>query len=247
MFWRYLKIGVGRSLKNKFFPTINIVGLSLGITVCLLILMYIVNELSYERFQKNRHNIYRIAVEWGTEGSKMKFAGSMPALAPAINLQIPEVKLAIRIRKDYDATFKNTEGQEIKEENSFFADQGVFEIFSFNLKNGDPENSLVNPYSVVVSERISKKYFGNADPLGRELLYHNTPFKITGIMDNIPENTHLNCDFLVSYSTLKAMGEKIEQPWNQWGDDLTYILMKDKVNANSMIPKLKELLFEKHW
>jgi hypothetical protein len=76
--------------------------------------MYIVNELSYESFQKNKQNIYRIAIEWGTEGNVMKFAGSMSALAPAINSQIPEVETAIRIRKIYDGSVKNNDGQEIK-------------------------------------------------------------------------------------------------------------------------------------
>ena len=92
-------------------------------------MMFIVNELSYERFQKNRKNIYRIAVEWGSEGSKMKFAGCMPALAPAINSQIPEVESAVRMKKDYDAAIKDKNNLEFKEENLFFADPGVFGIF----------------------------------------------------------------------------------------------------------------------
>jgi putative ABC transport system permease protein len=244
MFRNYLKTAVNILVKNKFFSTINILGLAMGITVCLLILVYVVNELSYERFQKNRKNIYRLALEWGTEGNKMKFAGSMPALAPAINSQIPEVESAIRIRKSYDAKIKNKDNQEIKEENLFFADPSVFQIFSFSLKEGNPDNALVDPFSVVISKKIATKYFDSADPLGQVLTYNDTPLKITGIMDDIPENTHLNCDFFVSYSTLKAMGETVDKPWNQWGDDLTYILMKEKIPASVIIPKLNDLLLK---
>jgi len=244
MFRNYLKIAISRLVKNKFFPTINIIGLSLGITAYLLIMMYIINELSYESFQINRQDIYRIAAKWGNEGNVMKFAGSMPALAPAINEQIPEVEVAVRIRKDYDAIIKNKDGKEIREENLFFADQGVFDIFSFYLKQGDIKNALADPFSVVISEKMATKYFGSGDASGQTLLYNDSPLKITGIMHNIPENTHLKCDFLVSYSTLKALGKISDHPWNSWGDDLTYILMKKGVPANSIITKLDELLLK---
>jgi putative ABC transport system permease protein len=242
MFRNYLKTAISILVKNKFFSSINIIGLTLGITASLLILMYVVNELSYESFQKNRHDIYRIALEWGSEGNKMKFAGCMPALASAINLQLPEVEIAVRLKQDYDAVITNSEKQEIREENLFFADSGVFKVFSFKIREGNSENALADPYSMVISKKMANKYFGAADPLGQQLTYHNTPFKITGIMDDIPENTHLRCDFLVSYSTLKAMGQAPEQPWNQWGDDLTYILMKNHGLVSSIIPKLDDLL-----
>ncbi len=242
MFRNYLKTAVNVLVKHRFFSSINIIGLALGITASLLILMYVVNELSYESFQKNKNNIYRIALEWGNEGNIMKFAGSMPALAPAIELQMPEVEKAIRVRKDYDAVIKNRDNQEITEHNLFFADQGIFQVFSFNMTEGNTENALLDPFSVVISKKIANKYFGNTDPLGQELSYHDIPLKITGLMDNIPENTHLKCDFLVSYSTIKAMGQGSEQPWNSWGDDLTYILMKKNVPVYSIIPKLDDLL-----
>jgi len=242
MFRNYLKTAVNVLVKHRFFSSINIIGLALGITASLLILMYVVNELSYESFQKNRNNIFRIALEWGTEGNLMKFAGSMPALAPAINLQIPEVEKAVRIRKDYDAVIKNKDNQEIREENLYFADQGIFQIFSFNMIEGNKGNALLDPFSVVISKKTATKYFGSSDPLGQELSYHDTPLKITGVMENIPENTHLYCELLVSYSTLKAMGQESEQPWNTWGDDLIYILMKKNVPVNSIIPKLDDLL-----
>jgi putative ABC transport system permease protein len=242
MFRNYLKTAINIMLKNRFFSSINIVGLALGITACLLILMYVVNELSYESFQKNRHNIYRIALEWGSEGNKMKFAGCMPAVAPAINSELPEVEIAVRLKHDYDAIIKNSDKQEIKEENLFFADSGVFKIFSFNIIEGNREKVLADPFSIVISKKMANKYFGDADPLGQQLTYHDTPLNITGIMDDIPENTHLKCDFLVSYSTLKALGQAAEKPWNQWGDDLTYILMKNRGSVSSIIPKLDDLL-----
>jgi putative ABC transport system permease protein len=242
MFRNYLKTALSNLRRNKFFSSINILGLALGITANLLIMMYIVNELSYENFQKNRKNIYRVDVEWGKEGNRMKFAGCMPALAPVLTSEIPEVLSAVRIKKDYDAVLKNRANQEIKEENFFFADPSVFDVFSIYFREGDRVNALTDPYTVLISRRTAAKYFSTVDPLGQTVSYHDTPLKVTGIFDDIPENTHFRCDFLVSWSTLKAMGDYPEQPWNSWGDALTYILLKDNITAISLVPKLDQLL-----
>jgi len=242
MFRNYLKTAVSNLRRNKFFSSINILGLALGITASLLILMYIVNELSYENFQKNRKNIYRVDVEWGKEDSRMKFAGCMPALAPALVSEIPEVLSAVRIKKDYDAVLKNRDDHEISEANFYFADPAVFDVFSIYLREGDRISALSDPYTVVISKSMAVKYFASANPLGQTVSYHDKPLKITGIFDDVPENTHFKCDFLVSWSTLKAMGDYPDQPWNSWGDALTYILLKDNVPAGSLVPKLDQML-----
>lgn len=212
-------------------------GLAIGMAVCLLMLMYVVNEISYEDFHQKKNRIYRIAVEWGTEKGKMKFAGSMPALAPALNSQIPEVEKAIRIQKDYDAIIVNQAKEEIKEDNLFFADAAIFDIFSFNLLQGDGATALIEPFSVVISEKQAQKYFGEKLPIGNYLNYGDTPLKITAIMEDVPVNTHLNCEFLVSYSTLEALGKDFNQPWNQWGEDMTYVLLKNNASTTSLIKK----------
>jgi putative ABC transport system permease protein len=242
MFKNYLKTAINALRNNKGFSFINIMGLTLGITVSLLILMYVVNELSYESFQKNRKNIYRIALDWGTEGNTMKFAGSMPALALAIDSQLPEVKATARIKKDYDASFKNSDNQKISEPNTFFADPGVFKIFTFPLVEGNEKSALSDPFSVVITEKTARKYFGENDPLGKEMWYKDSPLKVTGIMKDLPENTHLQCDILISFPTLKALGQASQYPWNQWGEDLTYILLDNNVPAKTLIPKLDDIL-----
>jgi putative ABC transport system permease protein len=242
MLTHYIYTGFGMLKKNKFYSLINIIGLGVGITVSLLILVYILNEMSYERFQKNRDNIYRINLLWGSEGSEMKFAGAMPALAPAINAEFPEARLAVRIRRDYGAVITTSDNQEISESNFFFADSGLFDVFSINLVRGNPKTVLAEPYSIVLSESMAKKYFGTTDPVGKVLNFNKTPLKISGIISDLPPNTHFRSDFLVSFITLRSMGKNFDQPWNQWGEDLTYVLMKDQVAGAAMLPKLKELL-----
>jgi putative ABC transport system permease protein len=137
MFKSYLKVAFRNAKKSRTFSMINITGLSIGMTVCLLMLMYVVNEMSFENFHQNKDNIYRIVLNWGTEESKMKFAGSMPAIAQAVEAQIPEIRKAIRIRRNYEAVLINSQNQPIKEESVFFADPGIFDIFSFQLYKGD--------------------------------------------------------------------------------------------------------------
>ena len=244
MLRNYLKTAINSIFKNKFFSSINILGLTLGIAVSLLILMYVVNELSYENFHANRKNIYRVTLDWGTPGNVTKFAGSMPALAAAIDSQIPEVKSVARIRKSYDAVIKTKDNQEIREKNLFYADPDVMKIFSFSFLEGIPTDALDEPFTAVITKRTGEKYFGSADPLGKELSLNNIPLRITGIIDDVPENTHFFCDILVSYSTLKSTGQMSEQPWNQWGEDLTYVLLSSNESAASIIPELNDLLIE---
>jgi putative ABC transport system permease protein len=242
MFKNYIKIAFRNMFKFKIFSTINVFSLAIGMAACLLMLMYVVNEISFENFHHNKNRIYRIATEWGQEESKMKFAGSMPALAPALNSQIPEVEKAIRIQRDYGAVIINQAKEEIQEDNLFFTDPAIFDIFSFNLVEGDKATALRDPFSVVLSEKQASKYFGSNSPIGEYLDYGDTPLKITGLMENVPINTHLNCEFLVSYSTLKALGKVFDKPWNHWGDDLTYVLLKQNVSPTSLLKKLDELL-----
>ncbi len=134
-------------------------------------------SLSFENFQKNKDRIYRIAVEWGNDGNAMRFAGAMPAIAPAVNDQLPEVETAVRIKKDYDATIKNSDDQQFEEDELYFADPGIFDVFSFNLLQGDSKQVLTEPYSMVISKERAQKYFGNINPVGTKTNVQRLPGK----------------------------------------------------------------------
>lgn len=244
MFKNYIKVAIRTSIRSKFFSLINITGLVIGMTVCLLILVFVISELSYENFHFNRDRIYRICLEWGKEENKMKFAGSMPAIAPVFEAQIPEVIKATRIRKDYDAVIIDTDNHPVEEENLFFADPAVFDIFSFKLKKGDKSSVLVKPFTAVISQSVARRFFGDITPLGETLKYGDFPLKITGIMEDVPTNTHLNCEILVSYSTRKALNQYPEKPWNHWGDDFTYLLLPDNVDLKALAQKMNDLLLQ---
>jgi len=242
MFGNYLKIAFRNFRRNKGFSIINILGLAVGMAASLLMLMYVISETSFENFHKNRDRIFRTMLEWGTDQSKMVFSGSMAGLAPALNAEFPEVERAVRIRPNQDAIFLNDKRDETSEENIFFSDPELFDIFSFDLVQGDKSTALAEPFSLVLTESQAKKYWGAENPMGQMLQYGNSPLKVTGVTKDIPANTHLNCQFLISYSTLEALGKASQEQWNQWGDDYTYLLLKENASITSVIPRLDALL-----
>lgn len=242
MLRNYLKVGLRNLRRTTFFSLINITGLAIGMAGTLMILMYVANELSYENFHKNRKQIYRLSVEFGEKGNTMKFAGAMPALAPAAIEEFPEVLNAVRFYRDEHAVIQN-QNQKFSEPNVFFADSSVFDVFTFPLVEGRAETSLSEPFSVVLTISEAAKFFGHVNPIGKTLLYNNEiPLKITGIMQDIPANTHLNCEYLISFSSLQSLGKLREQPWKVFGDIYTYLYLGKDTNISQITQKIFSLL-----
>ncbi len=242
MFKNYVKTAVRNIFRTKAFSLINIIGLAIGMAGTLLILMYITSELSFENFHKNRKHIYRVYVEFGDEGNKMTFAGAMQALGPALVENFPEVDNAVRFEQDDHSKFEYN-NKTFLEKNLFFADPAVFEIFSFTMLEGSPQTALNEPFSIVITEESAQKLFGEESPLGKMLLYNSEfPVKVTGIMKNLPSNTHLKCDYLLSFSSLESLGRIHDRPWNVFGDTYTYLLLKDNTKIENFVPKIHGLL-----
>ena len=242
MFKNYIKTAVRNLFRTKVFSLINIVGLAIGMAGTLLILMYVTNELSFENFHKNRKHIYRVSVEFGDEGNRMNFAGAMPALGPALVENFPEVENAVRFVKD-DHPILEYNRQTYHEQNYFFADPTVFDIFSFKLLEGSPETALKEPFSIVIAQEFAKKIFEDEQPLGKTILYNSEfPAKVTGIIKDIPANTHLKCDYIMSFSSLESLGRMPDKPWNVFGDTYTYVLVNKNTSMNDFKPKIQNLL-----
>jgi putative ABC transport system permease protein len=242
MFKNYIKIAFRNIKKHLGFSFINIFGLAVGMTVCLLMLMYVVNEISYDDFHEKGDRIYRLACDWGTEGSKMKFAGSMPAFAPALNAEIPEIEAAARIRHNSEMIILGAQNEKYKQSQIFHADPEMFDIFSWKLLEGDTSSILADPFSVVVTQKIAKKYFNNDDPIGKTLDIDGNLYRVTGLLEDFPPNTHLACEILISYETIHSLDEYPSQPWTQWGDDLTYFVLKENSSLDSVADKVNALL-----
>jgi putative ABC transport system permease protein len=240
MLRNYLKITFRNLFKNKLYSLINIFGLSLGMAGSLIILVYVSNELSYESMHKNADNIVRVSVGFD---NGMTLAGSMPGIGPAAVDEIPGINACVRFRKFDNAKVK-AGGRDFIENNFFFADSNVFNVFTFPFIEGNPAGALNSPNSVVISRRTAEKYFGTENAAGRSLTVDDKyNFIVAGVIDDPPQNTYLKCDFIAPYS--KAVDIfNIKQVWEQWGQDYTFLYMKKKYSTGELETRLGRLLTE---
>jgi len=222
MFRSYFKIAFRRLQKNKIYTSVNIIGLTVGIASCLLIGLFIINELSYDRFNKNSDRLVRMVMQYD-EGGKEKVALTGTKVGPQIKRTFSQVQSFVRIING-SAIVKS--GEVIYDEKRFlYADSSFFSMFSFPLMRGDIKTALDAPNKVVLSESSARKYFGNADPIGKTLrINDNKDFLVTGIVGDAPENSQIKYDFIASFTTLEASkGE-------EWftANYITFLLLKDK-------------------
>ena len=226
-----------RSIKrNLSFSLINISGLSIGLTLVIILLTWLQFELSFDKFHINADRIFRVVVEFEREKSPDKFANTPAPLGEALKKDIPEVVEYVRLGY-LDRVLVNYENEQFWE-NIDLADPSIFKIFSFKLLSGDPETALNNPGSLILSETKAKKYFGNRNPLGQTLLLgdNKTPYIITGVMKDVLANSQLQFDFLSPFSE-----DKNNQSWGMWNYP-TYILARSEGSFRSISDKLPEVV-----
>ncbi len=236
MLKNYLKITSRNILKYRSFSFINISGLALGISCCLLILIYVMDELSYDRYHEKAENIYRIVTEGLISGTPLNAATTPVPAGPAITADFPEVLDYVRFFQD-GCSVKY--GEKIFDESDFcYADNSVFDIFSFELILGDRETALKVPYTLVITEEMAEKYFGDKDPIGESLrIDNNDDYTVTGIIRKPPVNSHFSFDILASFDTLYDLGTAKADFWGQISY-YTYILIEDDADYLELNNKL---------
>lgn len=226
MFKNYLKIAFRNLLRHKLYSLINVLGLALGMACCLLIILFIQDELSYDRFHEKAGQIYRVAkIEKRNEGV-VNYPLVFPVVAPKLQEDFPEVLNAVRFEPRL-SVLVNRENKQFLEQRFFYADSNVFDVFTFPLIKGDPKIALKEPYTLVLSEETAEKYFGSQDPLGQTLTIDNKhDYKITGVLKNIPHNSHMKFDFLASMATEEAENPRYGKLW-AWSCYTYLLLPKD--------------------
>ncbi len=246
MLKNYLKIALRNIKRQKGFSFINIAGLSIGIAAVILILLYVQYELSFDRFHENVDRIYRVAQEFPDYHQGKNQAAITPApLAHAIVEEYPEVISATRFVKSTETLLIYGE-KSFLENNFYFTDPQTFEIFSFKLLKGDLKTALDDPYSIIVSEQMAEKYFGDEEPLGKTISYKGShDFTVTGILKNIPRNSHLTMDFIASFETYKLLTGTDFSKWYM-SSLYTYLLLREDADPLQLESKLPALL-EKYW
>ena len=240
MIKNYFKIAWRNLKRNKFISFINLFGLTVGLCCCLLITLYILNELSYDRYNKNANNIYRIErtfLNAETGALSLELGAVAPPFGPLLQNDFKDIKKLTRVLATGTSAIKY--GDNIfNQDNVFFADENLFDIFDFKVTKGNVAKSLNDPYSVMLTEETAEKYFGNDDPMNKVIRLNNQyDFKVTGIYKALPANAHWHPDVMISFSTLKdsaIYGEK--NLMNNWGNNAfyTYLLLPEHYNPKKL-------------
>lgn len=240
MFRNYLKTAIRNILKNKLFSSIHILGLAISVAASVLILTYVQFEKSYDRFIPNSERIYRLRYERTSEdGSAVRFASCAPPAASRIQGQYPEVENIGRLFHYENVVSRDT--RQFTEERMFFADPRFLEIF--NIRTIAGQNTLSEPNQMMISRTMARKYFSEENPIGQHLKVNGkVDYKVVGVFDDRPQNTHLKIDILLAFENLLDLyGPDYHESWGQTGM-YTYILLKKGADPAALEKKFVDLV-----
>jgi len=241
MIRNYLKIALRNIRRHKGYSFINIAGLAIGMACCILILLWVQDELSYDRFHENGSDIYRVIQDIKFADHDTTWAITQGPLGPSLAADFPEIINATRIT---GRRFRLTYDDKSFDEILGMADGSIFEMFTFPLVKGDSATALSDPHSIVITEEMAEKYFGNEDPLGKTIKADNQwDFQVTGILKEVPHNSHLKFDFLIPF----IFGRELNYTVDRWGNSQfrTYVQLQKGAPVEGVIQKISGYLFEK--
>jgi putative ABC transport system permease protein len=247
MLWNYLKVTWRNIRRYKGYSFINIVGLAVGLTSCILILLWVQDELSYDRFHTSADDLYRIVAEWRKTEPATHYWPVCAPLAPALKEEFPEIIRATRFTRLRRGQLVKFGDKNFTEAQICLTDPDFFEMFTFPFIQGDVQTALSNPDSFVLTEEMAAKYFGTENPLGKTLNINNEyDFTVTGVIKNIPHNSHLQFDFLASFVRI----EDFERAWavlDNWtlSGFATYVQLDKNASRVELTDKIANYL-QKH-
>jgi len=227
MFKNFLKVAIRSIFRQKIYSLINIIGLAIGLASSILITVFIVHELSYDQFHSKNEQIYRLCVKGKMGEQDMNMAYTAMPTSEAFMRELPEIINACRVSS---------------EDGFLWADSTFFELFDFKLLAGDPEQALKEPKTIVLSEDMATKYFGEENPVGQSITVFNdsTLYRITGIIENCPENTHMEYNFLVSFHSRRDASRTFWLSHNIH----TYFLLADEVDIEGLTEKIQPVMLK---
>jgi putative ABC transport system permease protein len=248
MIFGFIKLSLRKIWNELSFSLLSIAGLSLAAVSCTVILLYVAYERSFDTFRSP--DVYRVIlrsvenyVEAGTSPQ------IMPALAPALKTDVPEIKSAVRLA--HTGPFMadpvmQYQDKKFRENKIYFADNGFLSMFSYNMISGSVQSALAQPNQVAISKSIAEKYFGKEDPIGKTLTFHRgeraaKDIVVTGVFEDVPTNSHLHSDFLISFATI---GFDLDQNW-EWGNFYTYVEVTHGTDAKTVESKIPAMI-KKH-
>ncbi|HEX6428377.1 MAG TPA: ABC transporter permease, partial [Niastella sp.] len=238
----YIRVALRNLKRNLGFTVLNLVGLSLGLIVALLIMFYVVDEWSYDRYNVNADRIYRINTDVKFGSNVQSFAQGSPAIGEALVRTFPEVENSVRLAQDEGERFKKGD-MVILEDRVAYCDPQLFDVFTLSGIEGDLRTALKEPNSVVITESTAKKYFNQTDVVGQTLTIlgdsgHTTIEKITAVIRDIPRESHFNFDFFLSMTSLSQSHDINFNSLNF----TTYLLLKPGADAKKLEAKFPAFL-----
>jgi putative ABC transport system permease protein len=234
MIKNYIKTAFRGLMKNKGFTFINVFGLALGLATCLLIVFYVFDELSFDRFNTKADRIYRVNNEIKFGGTENSYAVCPAPAAAALKADFAEIEQVARFR-DRGGNQVKKGNKNIVEDRMVYADNSIFSVFTLPMISGSTQNALTEPHTVVITERMAKKYFDRTNVVGQTLTFNDTSlYKVTAVIKDLPKQSHFNFDFFISMPTID---ESREDVWfnNNFN---TYILFKEGVDVKKFATKL---------
>ncbi|WP_342645983.1 ABC transporter permease [Mucilaginibacter sp. CSA2-8R] len=235
----YIRLAWRSLQKNKAFAIINVLGLALGLATCLPILLYVIDELSYDRISPDANRIYRVNADIKFGGNASSYAITPPPLAAALLGNYPEVQQVVRLYHDFGLRLKKGD-ENIQEEKIIYADPGIFKFFNLPMLAGNARSALTEPNTVVITESTAKRYFKSVQAaIGQTLLAEDQlNLKVTGVISDLPSQLHFNYDFFISFATRPEY--KITN-WFSYNVN-TYVLLKPNANAQTLQSKFPALI-----
>ncbi|UCE22022.1 MAG: ABC transporter permease [Candidatus Aminicenantes bacterium] len=236
MFKNYLVFTARLIKRDKFHYFLNFLGLSIGIACSIIIMMFLRNELTYDQYHENAENIYRISSNYVTSGKPLLYATTSPALGPRLKEEYPEIKDFVRVLPLPELLFRQGD-RRFYQERIVFADSSILKVFTYPLLQGDTETCLKDPNSIVLTQSLARRYFGDENPLGKVIQVENQDdLIVTGVIKNPPRNSHIPIEGFISFSSWGmdelALDVSMYEP-----SGYTYILLPEKYNLTTFYEK----------
>ncbi|HPI87097.1 MAG TPA: ABC transporter permease, partial [Bacteroidales bacterium] len=229
-------------LRNKFYAFLNILGLSVGLAAFIFILIYVLDEINYDKHNEKHARIYRIESDFNISNRHDRFAIVPVPMGPAFKLEFPEVEAFTRLNPVGNALFRYGE-KEYYEDDFYFADSNIAEVFTLNYLSGVPEKALNEPFTMVLTKKIAKKYFGDANPMGEIITTGSgRSYKVTGVIEDLPANSHLRYGALLSTVSLAELYGRDNfnsmEPLAFWNIGVfTFILLNENASMENVVEK----------
>ena len=241
MFTNYIKTSVRNLLKYKGYSFINIIGLAIGLSSAILILLFVQDEISYDKFHDKSDQIYRVYLNGKIASDEMVVAVSCAPLGATMVKDYPEVLNSARLFTFSGDPLVRYEENSLVVEKYYYADSTFFEVFSANFLRGDPATALNRANTVVITSEMAEVFFGKEDPLGKSLKVGNdqTAFEITGVVEKYPENSHFQFNMLASYITMRDMANSSFWVSN---NNYTYVVLQKDFPVEQLQAKLPEMV-----